>query len=60
MQTIDQERQVLLGVLLVEASELLRAATDNSFEVAWDYRPLIRPHALKQDTEWVDECSLET
>lgn len=59
MQTIDQERKVLLGVLLVVALELITADTDGIFEETRQDRLAGLPHALEQQTKSMRHFALE-
>ena len=59
MQTIDEERDVLLGVLLIKADELFAALPNNAFEVARDHWAIRSPHAVDQETKSIDQLALE-
>ena len=59
VQPVDQERYVLLAVLLLEADELLAALRDDLLEVARNDGARWVPHAIEEQAESVDEGALE-
>lgn len=60
METVNDEGEELLGILLIVFGELLTAFANHCLEESWRNRSRVCPHLLQQVSETRDQVALKT